>query len=148
MADLYFEDHSLLDILRMRAKHGIKCSSQNWVQDQLFSLPFMRSISSIHNELPHHLPKQFKTLSLCTSVPSAGWPLSTLTKPLFLPMTSSNVIYLSEVLPDAHQAISHFLHYIAVHNPHLEHLLLQLFIDICCLSRLRGTETVLMFTKP
>lgn len=123
----------------MMGKLGIKCSSQNKVQDQLFFL-LTTVIFSIHTEYLTISQSHSKLLHIYSHC------LSTLTNPLFLPYDQLKCDFPPEALSNAHQASSHFLDYTAVHDLHSEHLLLQLFFDICCLSRLRGAGNVLMFT--
>lgn len=73
----------------MRGKLGIKCSSQNKAQDQFFFL-LKTVIFSIHTEYLSISQSHSKLLHICSHC------LSTLTNPLFLPMTSLNVIFLSK----------------------------------------------------
>ena len=141
-SSIFEHSRSLLwgsSLLRMRGKLGIKCSFQNKVQDQLFFL-LTTVIFSIHIEYLTISQSHSKLLHICSHC------LPILTNPLFLSYDKLKCDFPLEALSNAHQASSHFLDYIAVHDLHSEHLLLQLFFDICCLSRLRGAGNVLMFT--
>lgn len=81
----------------------------------------------------------FKTLSLWTSVPSVGVPLSIPTKFLALPYDQPKYYILPKALPDAKWAISHFLSYVAVYNPFIT---LTVIIYVCCLSSTPGARTI------
>lgn len=128
MADFDAEDHSCLSISRMRSNHGIKWSSHNLVQ---IFVPTFPDIFSIHIEYLA-VPKDVDSSELLHVSPLlAGVPVSTSTKLRALPYDQLKHYILSEALPDAHQAMSHFLYYGGHSWPHLEPLWLYYYNYLC-----------------
>lgn len=93
--------------------------------------PFLTNIFSIHIEYLA-VPKDVDSSELLHVSPLlAGVPVSTSTKLRALPYDQLKHYILSEALPDAHQAMSHFLYYGGHSWPHLEPLWLYYYNYLC-----------------